>query len=270
MGRYLVSLLLVVLLQSCNNKSDTTKKYIAISNKEFKLLTYERDTLVSEQSYFVNNQNDTLLDGVSKEYFRNGTVKAMKNYYLGMQDSFSTEFYQSGKIMGKYYYRFGFPFGVWYNFYEDGTPKSIKIYARKSISFQMDFSPTGDIIFKQGVPALVYIYSKQVNPKEGLAVLNEAINLQNYKTKLTRIFTSLTTNRKTTEVISDFAVKNDRKLYHYNAYFKSSGIWFYETEIELTDIRTGTVVANGTTSDTITVGDTKNLTINNIPKKVWN
>ena len=88
-------------------------------------------------------------DGVHKEYYESGTLRAEGNFKDGQLNGIAKLYYESGALKGEINYKDGKPEGNEKRYDENGTLRSERTYKSGELITKKDYDESGNLISEE-------------------------------------------------------------------------------------------------------------------------
>ncbi|MEM9299978.1 MAG: hypothetical protein AAGA64_16575 [Bacteroidota bacterium] len=182
-------MLLLPILGGCV-KDSLLEREILIENRQLLEIEYYEDKQVKEKSFL---SDDSIKNGLSKSYYKNGSLHKESFYTNGKLDSVQREFYESGKIKSARLWDFGQPTGEFITYYDglldvyftemDGDTMRVEEPLKKSyavynhlhkISYEWQYDKKGELISEEG-EGILFIKTTSVELS-----LSDTLSIQYY------------------------------------------------------------------------------------------
>jgi len=217
---------LLLLTIACGSSQYANSKG-CISKKEF----YPNGNIKSEKCYI----NDSIQDGLQKEYYENGQLKAIGICKNGVQDSTWTWYYENGKIEEKTTWRNNKLFGLRLQNYPNGTLNKYKFYDfQGDLAYLRMYNENGSLLKEEGNPLVMVNISNDFNNQVGSRLESEI-----YVAVPPECQIELSGGVSTMEsslILENIKVKDN--VGFYSQTFDKTGNYIWKVKLHLKDLKT--------------------------------
>lgn len=227
-------LVFLILQPACKNKNEKITFY---NDKNGIRQVFSPDgNLIIEQQIIKGQANSYILNGYSKEFYNNKSIKSESYFRNGIIDSVSILYHPNGKISEWYYRNEGLLSGPQGGLDSFGNIRWVNFATRQdSAIFKITFDAKSNITSFSGFP--LYVIEKPHAPRKGevFSVANIVFQCKNIQAFL---------NVKLIDDKNNVLVNKDAKKYMYirnndicffDYTFDKSGKYYYCAEIKLFD-----------------------------------
>lgn len=254
---YPLALLCGVYLAGCGEKVCLTKTIGKTQQYEIHTVRNKciDDQVVSEQEFIRASDNHLIADGYYREYFENGSIRAIAFFKNDKQDSIAIRYYRNGNKELEYYWDNGNQIGFQSTYYPNGSPKKREYILKDSIKiFTASYAENRAIKRLDGT--IFYVtYDKDVdNLHRGeLFIANEIIQLDDFQSNLTIRFYSPSKRKIIDTTITAFMKIGNKYLFPRMFNLNELGRYSYFVNAKLIDKANGKVLKEDSLSFGITV-----------------
>jgi len=144
----------LVLFTSCNQTKEELK------NGHLIVTSYYWNGRIKEQKSYIK---DSVLDGSSRLFYKNGQLEELRVYKNGLPDSVSTFFYPNGKIGSIGTFENGELIGEHFRYYKSGKMETYGYSNKLGAEYSCNYDTSGRITFERGSIITLIIVNSQTD-----------------------------------------------------------------------------------------------------------